>query len=124
MVRIEPIKVAPVAVPAEPPAPPPPPPVARELYSDGSFRSEPATAQQITWRPVGEPRRISFAGSSYAQVRKALFATFGPFPIRLDRDTHLNIIFAMKYAAGEGGVAYDEILKALTALPGIELQDD
>ena len=103
------------------------PPQAAEIFPDMSFRSEVRPElppqQQISWAPIGVAKLIPFSGSSYQTVRSALVKTFGPFPIRLDREHHLQYIFAMKNAAGDGGAAYEAIFSALSTLPGIELTE-
>ena len=79
--------------------------------------------QQIEYAPVGKGDRLSFQGTSYGAVQRALFGAFGKFPIRLSKDKHMGMLTAMCCVAGEGSHPYDQIVAALRLYGEIELRD-
>lgn len=84
----------------------------------------PITVQQqaIEWAPIAEGGRLPFNGTSYRQVRDALFKVFGKFPIRLSKDNIPQIV-AMSAVIDEGSAPYQCILDALRKYGDLELRD-
>jgi hypothetical protein len=75
----------------------------------------------ITWSPIAEGVNLSFAGSSFEEVRDALTTAFGPFPIRLSSGNHMLVLQGMVAAAGERKEPYRALLTALSRFGGLEL---
>jgi len=83
----------------------------------------PRQVDTLTYAPIADGHSLPFNGTSYMDVRSALFKTFGIFPIRLTKDDHLDMMRAMANAAGEGSVPYEKLAAALERFGGIEIRD-
>jgi hypothetical protein len=75
---------------------------------------------QMSWRPLSQHRRVTFLGTSFPAVYRALGDVFGEFPLRLTRD-HALTLRAMAAVAGEGREPYDQIAEALVRFSDIEV---
>lgn len=75
---------------------------------------------QMSWRPLTTPRRVTFLGTSFAAVHRALADTFGGFPVRLSPE-HVVTLRAMAAVAGEGREPYDQIADALQKHGDVEV---
>ena len=76
--------------------------------------------EEIVWRPLQDPQRLRFNGTSIEATRKALTEAFGPLPIRLTKE-HINMLRGMIAAAGEGATPYTELHEALSRYSDIEV---
>jgi hypothetical protein len=61
-------------------------------------------------------------GTSYQDVRGALTACFGQFPIQLERFTHEQILIGMAAAAGKSSAPYAALLEGLRKYGEIEVR--
>ena len=79
--------------------------------------------KQIEWAPIAPPEKLTFLGTSYDEVSRALAETFGDFPIRLRwGQAHVLALTAMAAAAGQGRQPYEEIRNALERYRELELR--
>jgi hypothetical protein len=79
--------------------------------------------KQIELAPIKTPERVTFLGTSYDEVSRALAETFGNFPIRLVyTEPHILALKAMAAAAGQGRAPYEEIATALGRYHELELR--
>lgn len=83
----------------------------------------PKADSEIMWAAIKKPERLRFPGTSREQVRAALTAAFGAFPIRLNSGEQLMILRGMIAAAGEGAEPYRELMQALSQFGNIELTE-
>lgn len=74
----------------------------------------------MSWRPLTSPRRVTFLGTSFPAVHRALADVFGEFPIRLTPE-HRVTLRAMAAVAGEGREPYDQIADALQKHGDVEV---
>lgn len=77
----------------------------------------------IQWSPLAGASSLSFSGTDYAAVRKALIGMWGPFPIRLSKDADAECMKAMMFAAGEGQQPFHILHQALMQYGEIEVRD-
>lgn len=75
----------------------------------------------MEWCAKQTPARLSFLGTSLIDASKALQATFGAFPIQLNRFEHEQSLLAMYHGSGELD-CYKQLLEALRAYNEIEIR--
>jgi hypothetical protein len=79
--------------------------------------------KQIEWAPISTPEKVTFLGTSYDEVSRALVEAFGEFPIRLRfTEPHILALKAMAAVAGDGRHPYEEISTALGRYHELELR--
>lgn len=79
--------------------------------------------KQLEWAPISTPERITFLGTSFDEVARALRESFGEFPIRLTYgQPHIMVLKAMAAVAGQGRQPYEEISTALERYGELELR--
>ena len=82
-----------------------------------------ARQKQIELAPISNPEPITFLGTSYDDVSRALVEAFGDFPIRLrSTPSHMLALTAMAAVAGVGRSPYEEIKAALVRYGELELR--
>ena len=79
-------------------------------------------SEQIEWCVKHPPAVLSFMGTSYVAVARALEATFGKFPLQLERFAHEQVLAGMVAAAGEGSAPYVALLDGLRKYGEIEVR--
>jgi len=98
----------------------PPVSVSQALNLANEQASDLLPPTQMSWRPLTTPRRVTFLGTSFAAVHRALGEVFGGFPIRLSRE-HIVAIRAMATVAADGREPYDQIAEALAKHGDVEV---
>jgi hypothetical protein len=79
--------------------------------------------KQIELAPISQPEKITFLGTSFDEVSRALAEAFGEFPIRLKwSHAHVLALSAMAAVAGTGRGPYEEIGAALERYRELELR--
>lgn len=92
---------------------------ATDLYLEHLAKPLPDPTQ-MSWRPLTSPRRVTFLGTSFPAVSRALTEAFGEFPLRL-RPEHRATLKAMAAVADEGREPYDQIADALQKHGDVEV---
>ena len=85
-----------------------------------SMVQAPVPHTSMKWSQLAEGKRLSFLGTSFAEVHKAMLETFGKFPIRLEL-SHVQTMRAMAAAAGAGGKPYTDMADALERFSNLEI---
>ncbi len=79
---------------------------------------------RLEWAPLAGPQNVSFSGTDYDAVRKALIGMWGTFPIRLSKERGDDeCMKAMMFAAGQGQTPYHVLHQALMQYGEIEVRD-
>ena len=74
----------------------------------------------ILWAPISTPVRVSFIGTDYQAVSRALQEAFGHFPIRLSKE-HIPTLHGMVLGAGDAGTPFKELREALKQFGNLEI---
>jgi hypothetical protein len=79
-------------------------------------------SEAIEWCAKATPAKLSFMGTSFADVHAALETAFGEFPLQLERFAHEQVLLGMAAAAGKNGQAYLALLEAVRKFGEIEVR--